>query len=721
MNFADGYEQIRAAAVRGHTPDPELEVDRWAEEHMVLPKDAAEPGPYRIDRTPPARRIMQVLSPRHPAKRVVIRGASQMLKTQVAINFMAASAHRAPANMLVLEPTDSLAKRLSARISKVIRDVPVLRQVFAPPRSRDNRNTVFAKDFTGGTMYIATAGSAANLAEIPARYVVIDEVDRLETSVGGEGDPVEIAEARATTFQSNCKFLEVSSPTLVGASKIDALYEQGTQEVYLVPCPHCGHHHELVIDNFRYARDQDTGHMSRAWFVCPECGAEIEERQKLRMLRDEAMGGTAHWYARNVGDGETISFHISAFYAQAGSITWLQLARQHARAKERLDAGDPSAMQVFFNTRLALSWENALERTTAQQLQTRQLGDVFQPRVIPDPALVVTFAVDTQPNRLEVQTHAWGPEGEQWVIDYVVLHGSPTEHPSNPSSVWARLDAYRREPFLHQSGVLIPASVYGIDSGGANTQDVYNYGQARMHVGCLLLKGASKPDRPIISSQPSKVDIDWNGKRTEGGAVLWSIGTDVAKDYLFGRWKLQHGPGAMHFHSKLPLSWFEGLLSERPVLKRKPGGGFRRAYEKTTERNEPLDLAVYNLAMAYHLGLHRWSAQDWRRLRERLIPAQVTPDLFSTLPAAEPADDAPINAPAAGAPPAEPPWTVEAAFEQVVESDEIEAEPPRPSAVDRAPDPRPAPLPLPAAASFVHTSALPLVSVAPRRQLSRGI
>jgi phage terminase large subunit GpA-like protein len=39
-------------------------------------------------------------------------------------------------------------------------------------------------------MYIATAGAAANLAEIPARYVIIDEVDRLEVNVDGEGDPV---------------------------------------------------------------------------------------------------------------------------------------------------------------------------------------------------------------------------------------------------------------------------------------------------------------------------------------------------------------------------------------------------------------------------------------------------------------------------------------------------------------------------------------------------
>lgn len=635
--LSDGYRAAIAACLRGARPDPELRVDEWSEEFMVVPSEAAKSGSYRISHTPMARRLLQALSPRAPCKRVVIKGASQMLKTQVALNFLCASAHRAPANMLVLEPTDSLAKRLSARVTKAIRDVHVLQTTFAKPRSRDSRNTVFAKDFEGGTMYIATAGSAANLAEIPARYVYVDEIDRLDMSVDGEGDPVLLAEARTTTFESNRKILHTSSPGMAGSSKIDTLFEMGTQEVYLVPCPHCGHHHELLIEHFRYARDEDTGYMTRAWFVCPECGAEIDERHKTRMLRDEPLGGTAHWHAKSLGDGETVSFHVSAFYAPVGSITWLSLAREHARAKERHERGDPDAMQVFYNTRLALSWQNALEHTTAQELMARA---TLPPRIVPEWALVITTFVDTQHNRLEAQTHAWGPGLEHAVIDYQVLMGSPAVPPETPGSCWAQLDDYRRTPWPHTSGVLIYASVYGIDSGGANTQDVYNYGAGRVNHGCLVMHGSSRPNRPIIGAVPTKADIDWNGKRIDGGVLLWTTGTDVAKDHLFNRFKLPGGWGAMHFCAALDRNWYDGLLSERPILKRKPGGGYRRAWEKFSrgDRNEPLDLAVGNLALAHHLGLHKWSMTDWARLRTKLIPAAVTPDLFTQAPLALPAD-----------------------------------------------------------------------------------
>lgn len=646
MNLADGYTAILEASRRGARPDPELKVDEWSEEFMVVPKDAAKPGPYRIAHTPMARRILQVLSPRHPSRRVVVKGASQMLKTQVALNWLLASAHRAPANMLVLEPTDGLVKRLSARIQKAVNAVPALGAIFAKPRSRDSRNTVAAKDFEGGTMYIATAGSAANMAEIPARYVYLDEVRELWANLNGQGDPIAIAEARTTTFDSNSKILITSSPGATGEEPTDEQFERGTQEVYLVPCPHCAHHHELALVNFRYQRDDDTGHMQRAWFVCPECGAEIDERHKSRMLRSEAEGGTAHWHARSLGDGDTVSFHVSAFYAPVGSITWVKLAREYAHAKARLERGDPDAMQVFYNTRLALSWANTLEQTTAQELKAR--ADI-PPRIVPHWAAVVTLDVDTQVNRLEYQVHAWGPGLEHAVIDYGVLMGSPTADPADPQSVWARLDELRRTPFAHASGVLLPASVTGIDSGGLNTQDVYNYGSARVHANVLVHHGATRPGKPIISTLPKKVDIDWNGKRIEGGVLLWEIGTDTAKDHLHHRNKLTSGWGAMHLHTQLPDTWFEGYLAESPRLRRKPGGGYRRVWDKNNpgDRNEPLDLAVGNLALAHYLGLHKWSAADWKRLRTRLkLDDAVTPDLFVQPPPAQRPDIDGIAAPA---------------------------------------------------------------------------
>lgn len=638
MKVADGRALAIRTALAAARPDPELRVDEWSEEFMTLPKSSPHPGPFRFERTPYARRVAQLLSPGHPCKRVVAKVASQMFKTQIAINWIGACIHRAPANILALQPTDGLAKRFSARVAMAIRNVRVLRDCVSAEKSRDKRNTNQAKDFKGdATLYINTAGSAANLAELTIRFLFIDEVDRLPPLI--EGDSVELAEARATQNERNCKFYEVSSPTLEGFSKVDDLFKMGTQETYHVPCPHCGHLHELVLANFRFSRDAQTGFMERAWFVCPDCGCEIDERHKTFMLADEPMGGQARWVAHSQGDGETVSVTMSAFYMPVGAITWLSLARQYARARELLSRGDHSAMQVFYNTRLGLSYRNAESTTTAQQMQER--CEDYPPRTIPDAALVVTMSVDTQRNRLEVQIEAWGPGLEHWLLDYIVLPGSPADPPDQPGSVWQRLDDIRRTPFPHASGCKpIPVSCYLIDSGGSNTQDVYNYGMARRQMGCVIIRGSNRPNRPIISSSPSKVDIDWNGDKSAGGAELWSIGTDVAKDYLHARLSLAQGPGAMHFHKKLEASWYEGFLSEKPRVRYVNGSARREWINPPGARNEPLDLSVYNLAAAYHLGLHKWQTQDWARLRERLVPRQLTQDMFAQ-PDKTPTPDAP--------------------------------------------------------------------------------
>jgi phage terminase large subunit GpA-like protein len=645
MTPAEQDELLIRTAIEASRPDPELRVDQWAEDCMQLPRSGPTGGgDYRFERTPYARRPHQVLSPGHPCKRVVARVASQMWKTQTALNWIGAVAHRAPANILALQPTDGLAKRFAKRIDLAIKATDELREIFAGERSRDKRNTAQSKDFKGdSTLYINTAGSASNLAEISAKYVFLDEVDRMASSVDGEGDPVQLAEARATQFERDAKFFEVSSPTFEGFSKIDALHDMGTQETYHVPCPHCGHLHELVFANFHFERDDETGFMVRAWFTCPECGADIDEHHKTTMLPDVDMGGQARWVAKSVGDGETISFSMSAFYMPIGALSWTALAREYSRAKVALARGDHNLMQVFYNTRLGLSYKNSESTTTAQQLAER--AEPYDWRVLPEAALVATMAVDTQSNRLEYQIEAWGPGLEHWVIEYGVLWGSPSDPPEAEGSVWKRLDEIRRTPLAHAAGGKpIMISAYGIDAGGSNTQDVYNYGMTRKQFGCVVLHGANRPNKPIMASVPTRVDIEWGGVKTEGGVELWRVGTDVAKDYLFARLGLVEGAGAMHLQSDLPPEWFAGFVIEQPRVRYARGRTIREWINPPGGRNEPLDLSVYNLAVAYQLGLHRLAALDWQRLRDRLVPAHMTRDLFAPPPPVVEVDDTPDEA-----------------------------------------------------------------------------
>jgi phage terminase large subunit GpA-like protein len=172
-------------------------------------------------------------------------------------------------------------------------------------------------------------------------------------------------------------------------------------------------------------------------------------------------------------------------------------------------------------------------------------------------------------------------------------------------------------------------------------------------------------------------------------------------------------------HVDLGQHWFDGMVSERPRRKRnKKGQVVVEWIPNPNVRNEPWDLTVYNLALAYKLGLHKWAAQDWARLRAKLIPKVQTGDLFAELPAP--------------APPSAPQLVLESL--PVVEPDQVhhdqhhgheEGAPAEAHAVAAAAPPAPSTAALPPAPPRAQAIA-PLLPLNPqpsrrRRVLSRGI
>lgn len=618
LAIACGFASALIAYAEGAQPDEALTVDEWAARYMVIPKDtgAAEPGPYRLDRTPYAREVMRCLSAEHPCRRVVVRAASQMLKTQVALNWLASIIDQTPANVLVLLPTERLTKRVSSRIAKTIDAVDRLREKVAPARSRDARNTIDTKEFPGGSMYIVTAGSAANLAEIPARFVYADEVDRWPTDVDGEGDPASLAEKRTSTFAATSKVYYSSSPTTEGASAIDALMAQSTCRRHLVPCPHCDERQELEPE---YLRCDEA--LSRAWMVCRHCGAEIEERAKATMLP------AGEWVATAAGDGRTEGFTLNALYAPLGWVSWLDLARERAHAKAKEAVGDSEAMQVLANTRWARSYKVTGEKLDHERIKER--AEVYALLKVPAGGLVLTMAVDVQADRLEYAIVAWGRGEESWLVDYDKIYGDPGQE-----EVWTRLDEVRARTIEHVGGQRLRIEACAIDSGGHHTHQVYAYCRIREHQRVFAIKGDRDVKTPI-KGRARPMDVNLRGKVLKHGVRLWFVGVHVAKDLLAGRLKLaQEGPGYVHLPKAMPDDAWEQLTAEQRLPQRTAHGiVYRWVKVSSSVRNELWDLLVYCLWAAHALDLHKYRAAQWDRLEQMVAPRQA--DLL-TAPASAP-------------------------------------------------------------------------------------
>jgi phage terminase large subunit GpA-like protein len=616
----DGAEVYREAYFRGLHPDPDVWVDEWADEYMRIPRDtgAAEPGQYRTSRTPYAREPMRCLSPAHPCKRVITMVASQLMKTQIALNWIGGLIHMAPSNILTLLPSLGLAKRVSSRIGKTIKATPVLRERVASSRSRDSRNTMDTKEFEGGSLYVTTAGSAANLAELSARYVYGDEIDRWEVDIGEEGDPIELAETRGSTFGRNAKFYFSSSPTIKGASRINDLFEGSDQRYYYVPCPSCGHMQTLEWERLHYSKDYSVVHYECAG---PDCDVLIEEYHKGEML------AKGEWRAHAEGDSETIGFHLNALYSPLGWMDWKSLAKQFEKAKKAQAKGDLEPMQVFYNTRLAKVWDAAQEQTKADVLRKRARLEDFTLGSLSAAVLMITGSVDVQANRLEFMAMGWGVGMERWVVDYQVVSGDPSDE-----RTWAALDELLKAKYRHPCGVRLGILAVAVDSGGHHTDEVYQFCRVRRWRNVFAIKGASKPGKPVIAQRPSMVDVTWKGQTERNGAELWFVGTDTAKDWIYNRYPFESGPGALHFASDLPDDFFDQCVAERKVARYIRGHKRIEWVKGKAERNEALDLMVYCLAMAHYLGLNRYKEHDWERVRQSLAQSGLFDDALGIKP-----------------------------------------------------------------------------------------
>lgn len=127
----------------------------------------------------------------------------------------------------------------------------------------------------------------------------------------------------------------------------------------------------------------------------------------------------------------------------------------------------------------------------------------------------------------------------------------------------------------------------------------------------------------MIAQRPSQVDVTWKGQTERNGAELWIVGTDTAKDWIYNRYNFEKGPGALHFAKDLPDEFFQQCVAERKVVRYVKGHERFEWVKSKAERNEALDLMVYNLAMAYFLGLHRYGEHDWDKLRQALAQASL--------------------------------------------------------------------------------------------------
>lgn len=541
---------------------------------------------------------MDCLSPYSGIERVVFMKGAQIGGTEVGNNFLGYIVHLSPGPVMLVMPTVDGAKRTSkTRIDPMFAAIPELKGVISDRRSKDASNTTLMKEFQGGVLVLTGANSAIGLRSMPVRYIFLDEIDAYKGDVEGEGDPVNLAIKRTSTFNRR-KIFMVSTPTIQSVSRIEYEYEQSDQRHYMVPCPYCNKRQSLKWKQIHWENEDPQ----TAVYICEHCGGIIEEHLKTWMLENGV------WEKFNP-NSKVAGFHLSSLYSPVGWFSWADAVKQFLDAKNK-----DNLLKVWVNTVLGETW---LEKGEAPEWQILfDKREDYPQEIVPSGGLFLTAGADVQKDRIECEVVAWGRNRESWSVGYFIINGDTARE-----DVWNELTEFSRRYFEHSSGVMLPISRFAIDSGFA-TQQVYNWVRKQPLNFAMAVKGTDSGVTPL--GLPTKVDLNINGKKLRRGAKVWAVGTSILKSELYQFLRLTQNEdesfpaGYCHF-PKYDSEYFKQLTAEQLVTK-VVRGYQKREWQKTRERNEALDCRVYARAASISFGIEQFSEAKWRNLEKALIP-----------------------------------------------------------------------------------------------------
>lgn len=587
-------------------PPPILNLVEYADDYRrVSPKTSTSPGKWKTAAQPVAYGpfLAVTASDTHT---VTVMAGTQVVKTELLICTACYYIHQEPAPILFVQPSQGAAASFSKqRFEPTIEATPELRELVVPNGAG---STITAKDFPGGSLDFVGSNSPTDLASRPKRVILLDEIDKYPASAGAEGDPVKLAEERASTYRAvgRAKFVRTCSPTNEDTSRIGREYKAGDRRKCFVPCPHCGHRQVLTWSQVSWSKDAAGRAMPEtAGIACGGCGVVWTEGDRMRALdalvampdhgwrqtREFACCGEKQqpevWDDRGRARcrkcsagapyGGHASFHIPKL-----------LSRRHRLAdmvKEFDEAqGDPELLRKFVNTCLAELWKPIGQESFANEgLLARAEG--YGPDDLPEAIVAITGFCDVQGNRLEVQLVGWGPAEESWPFLYVVIPRDPGQ-----PQAWVELRELLGRTFRTRDGRVLRIGAFGIDTG---------YHSSQVHAFCRRNRGRRIFPTKGIGGKRAL----WTGRagKAKTGDPVFPIGTDAGKDAVMSRLAIQDpGPGYIHFPADdmFGPDYFAQLTASERRVQRKRGGVTVACWEEIPgKRNEALDTMVGALAV----------------------------------------------------------------------------------------------------------------------------
>lgn len=532
-------------------------------------------------------------------RRIVWVTATQMGKTASIFNVIGWIADDRPAPMIYIGATQSNVDGvIEPKLMQMFREAKSL----AEKLSRGKKSSKHHKRLAGISLRLAWAGSASEVASDSAKYIFVDELDRPEKNATGEGDLMELAEARGDAYADSVLFA-TSTPTTGRVrtykhpktglthwavsddvqSPIWREWQSGTRHEWAIPCGHCRDYF-IPRSSLLHRPTGATPAQARkaAALICPTCGtlnADSYRQEANQRGRFVAPGqwitpdGIVHGEAETA-ESDAVSRWISGLCSFSPKKSYGFLA-QKLTAAER--SRDSAKLQGVFNTGFGEVWAPDAASRNAEELRYRA-KDSWDRGTIPRGVRFIVPAVDVQTNRFVVQVIGFGLRGETWLIDRYDIFASPaTEgraiNPASQPEDWGAVTAVARRTYAlaDGSGRYMRPILTVCDSGGRAgvTARAYDWWRGLRRIGLAGQARLVKGDNQARINSPrvaeSYPDSNIRGKKSvaRGDVPVLLLNTTVLKDSMDGDLRRTDlGKGYIHFPEWAPDHVYDELAAE---------------------------------------------------------------------------------------------------------------------------------------------------------------
>ena len=543
---------------------PDISTSRHADLYRIVDDTSSESGPWRTDRTPYLRDIMDAFD-EPDTQEITIVGPGRCGKTEATFNMMAKHVNLTPSPILYATAVEEMIPSTARdRLAPMFENSPELAKHLTG-RDWDLQGAEFR--FKTMPMYFVGLRSAIKLSSRSIGLLIVTETDKSPDTLQTEGNPIRLAFRRGQTYP-DFKAVYDCTPTMAEGF-INVSYHRSDMRRYYVPCPKCGGYQipkfgRLKVDPPDLRDKEIIIKTNCVYYECEHCGHHIPPQQRDEIAargvwcpegctvnRDGTLSGKPKRGKLHVGFW--IPPLVSPWHNWAELLAeWFELQHDPVSKKGRL--------QEFRNQVMAELWEEEGISVSYEHLK-KNIG--ANPRgFVPADCKILVAGADPHKNDI----------GE-WRIDYMLraFAPGPRSYVISAGSVesWEMLKEEILIPFFGQLAV----DPVFVDSG-VETMEIYDW--AIQYLGVVWPTKGFDFLPEIIRIKRWKPEDDKKRRRRRRknleGLEWIDIGTNELKDKVAANLEKEIGAiGSIEFYADIPPHILSQICGEHKVKERRRG------------------------------------------------------------------------------------------------------------------------------------------------------